>query len=345
MTEAATERSPRSALREMSAANARELSRNGKSIFSVLFMFGFFLVLIWALNFAINIGNRPAPVVSVSGASAVSANALDELSKHGIGATSSGEPSDGVNAVVTIEGKKAQVVLGEDLPNWAGVVASLEAAGIANSDIVVVDAQGNPAVDLFRSNLAATLMMGYAGVAFLGTSVPLVALRRRGTLRLLGTTPLKRMTFILSQTPVRFGIGAVQALIVILLALAYGYVSGANLLRLIVTLLLGLAMFFAFGYLLASRSRNPELITQISGILPVLILFVSGSVFPTYILPDVVQEAIKFLPTTWFVQAASTDLVGTEPFLNVYLLWAMIAAVVIAVTVLASRLFKWDQAE
>lgn len=334
----------RGALRELSAANARELMRSGKSIFSVLFMFGFFLVLIWALNYAINVGNRPAPVVVLSGDSPASSGTVSELSKRGIEVATS-DLSNDVNAVVTLDGDHAKVVLGEQMPDWSGIVGALEATGFANSKIAVVDGRGDPALDLFRSNLAATLMMGYAGVAFLGTAVPLVALRKRGTLRLLGTTPLRRMTFILAQTPIRFGIGAIQAVIVILLAVGYGYVGGLSLLRLLVTLLLGLALFFALGYLLASRSRNPELITQISGVLPVVVLFLSGSVFPMYILPDVVQEAIKFLPTTWFVQAASADLVGTAPFVNVYVLWGMMAAATLLLTVLAAKLFKWDHAE
>ncbi|WP_434315441.1 ABC transporter permease [Leifsonia sp. P73] len=345
MSERETPASTRSALRELSAANARELMRNGKSVFSVLFMFGFFLILIWALNYAINIGNRAAPSVLLDGESSASSRTTDELSERGIDVVTGSKPSDSANAVVTFQGAHANVVLGNPMPNWSGIVGALEASGFANSDIAVVDAQGTPVVDLFRSNLAATLMMGYAGVAFLGTSVPLVALRRRGTLRLLGTTPLRRLTFILAQTPIRFGIGAIQALIVIVLALGYGYVGGANLLRLIVTLLLGLALFFALGYLLASRSRNPDLITQISGVLPVIVLFLSGSVFPMYILPDWVQQGITFLPTTWFVQAASSDLVGSEPFLNVYVLWAMMATATVLLTLVASKLFKWDRTE
>lgn len=344
MTERETVTRTRSALRELSAANARELMRNGKSVFSVLFMFGFFLILIWALNYAINIGNRPAPIVLVEGGSPVSSRAIGQLAQRGIEVTSGAEAS-AVNAVVTLHGGRAQVALGSPAPNWPGVVSALEASGVPNADIAVVDAQGNPVVDLFRSNLAATLMMGYAGVAFLGTAVPLVALRRRGTLRLLGTTPLRRLTFILAQTPVRFGIGAIQAVIVILLAAGYGYVGGGNLLRLIVTLLLGLALFFALGHLLASRSRNPELITQISGVLPVIVLFLSGSVFPLYILPGWVQQAITFLPTTWFVQAASADLVGSEPFLDVYVLWAMMASVTVLLTVVASKVFVWDRTD
>ena len=344
-SEGAAVKGTRGALRELSAANARELMRNGKSVFSVLFMFGFFLILIWALNYAINIGNRPAPTVLLDGESAGASRATDELSARSVTVVTGEDGSDAANAVVTFHGARAKVVLGSPMPNWSGIVGALEASGFANSNIAVVDAQGNPVVDLFRSNLAATLMMGYAGVAFLGTSVPLVALRRRGTLRLLGTTPLRRMTFILAQTPIRFGIGAVQAAIVILLAVGYGYVGGAHLLRLIVTLLLGLALFFALGYLLASRSRNPDLITQISGVLPVIVLFLSGSVFPMYILPDWVQHAITFLPTTWFVQAASADLVGSDPFLNVYVLWAMMATATILLTLLASKLFKWDRTE
>jgi len=187
--------------------------------------------------------------------------------------------------------------------------------------------------------------MGLLAIAFMGTSVPLVALRERGTLRLFGTTPVRRLTFIVAQSPIRFALGAAEATIILGIAAAAGYVESFVAVRLAVTLLLGLSMLFAFAYLLASRARNADAIAQIAGFLPVIAIFSSGTVSPISVLPEVLQHTIKGVPTTWFMQAASADLAGTEPFTSVYLLWALMAATTVVVALLAAKLFRWDRDE
>ena len=54
-----------------------------------------------------------------------------------------------------------------------------------------IDAQGGEA-DFIRSNLGVVLMAGFCSIALVGTTVPLVAMRERGTLRAFATVPLSR---------------------------------------------------------------------------------------------------------------------------------------------------------
>ncbi|WP_161499010.1 ABC transporter permease [Cryobacterium aureum] len=305
-------------------------------------MFFFLLLLIVGLNFAVNDGNRPEPIVAVTGAAAGMTPLLVTLDSRGVEATSARITGE-ENATINVNDNHAAVVLtGQDPPRWIPLVEAIEASGIPYANIAVQDESGFAQVDLLRANLPAVAAIGFMAIAFMGTAVPLVSLRQRGTLRLLGTTPVKKLTFIAAQTPVRFASGMVVALLVSVISIAMGYVSVVGLARLTATFLLGLLMFFAFAYLLASRSRNAELINHISAVIPVLALFASGEVFPKQILPEPVLVALNVLPTTWFAQAAGTDLSGTTPFIDVYLLWAMMLAVTIGVALLAARIFVWD---
>jgi len=337
----------RSPLYELSAASSRELFRNGKTIVGLLFMFFFFLILMAGINLVIN-GNRPPPVVGIVGSTEQGRVLLSKLKAEGVQAEiiEQGDVAPNVTARVMIEKQSASVILSVPKPpSWVELSRTIHSLGIPSAHIRVVDSTGGPETDIFRVNLATVLVMGFMVIAFMGTSVPLVALRQRGTLRLLGTTPVRRLTFIVSQSPVRFLLGVAEAVVIVVVAWTQGYVESLNVMRLAVTLLLGLGMLFAFAYLLASRARNAELITQITGFLPVIVIFTAGTAFPMDGLPEFFRFVTYCVPSTWFMQAASADIAGTEPFISVYVLWALMAAVGAGVALLAAKLFTWDQGD
>ncbi|GGF15424.1 ABC transporter permease [Subtercola lobariae] len=334
-----------SPLQQLTLTSSRELFRNAKTIIAMLFMFFFFLLIIGGINVAIN-DSRVAPNVSVTGATQQAQDLVAKLNAQGVVAVS-GAPEGSTTAQVTLSGDSADVILSTPHPPaWIPLVNTVHSVtGIPTSKITVADADGSPEVDLLRVNLSTVLIAGLMAIAFMGTSVPVVALRQRGTLRLLGTTPVSRLTFIVSQTPVRFALGVGEGVIILGIAISQGYIESVNALQLAVTFVLGLAMLFAFAYLLGSRAKNTDLITQITGILPVIMLLTSGTVLPPGIYPPFVSTAINFIPSTWFMQAMSSQLAGTEPFVSIDLLWALMAVVGVFVALLAARVFKWDQGD
>jgi ABC-2 type transport system permease protein len=328
------------AFKQLMLLSTRELLRNIKTVIALMFMFFFFLILMVGIDFVIN-GGRPAPVASVTDGPR-SAQVVEALKTRDIAVGSAGSAT----AKITVSGDRAQIVLPtKDKPAWKELVAAVHSTGVPSADILVVDASGSPETDILRINLATVLVTGFMAIAFMGTSVPLVTLRQRGTMRLLGTTPVRRLSFIVAQSPVRFALGIGEAIVVVLIAWSQGYVESFNIVRLFVTLVLGLAMLFAFAYLLASRSANPDVITQVTGFLPVIVILTSGTVLPIDIFPDVVRHITYAFPSTWFMQAVGADIAGTSPFVPVYWLWLMMAAIGVVAALLAARLFKWDQGD
>lgn len=330
----------REAFKQLTLLSTRELLRNIKTVIALMFMFFFFLILMAGIDFVIN-GGRPAPVASVADGPR-SAQVVDALQDRGITVRA----DSSATAEITVDGDRAQIMLpAKDKPAWKELVNAVHSTGVPSAKIVVTDASGAPETDILRINLATVLVTGFMAIAFMGTSVPLVTLRQRGTLRLLGTTPVKRLSFIVAQSPIRFALGIGEALVIVLVAASQGYVESFNVLRLLVTLVLGLAMLFAFAYLLASRSAHPDVITQVTGFLPVIVILTSGTVLPIDIFPDVVRYITYAFPSTWFMQAIGADIAGTDPFVPVYWLWLMMAGVGVAAALLAARLFKWDQGD
>jgi ABC-2 type transport system permease protein len=200
-------------------------------------------------------------------------------------------------------------------------------------------------VPFLRDNLGMILAMGVMSVAFMGTTVPLVTMRERGTLRLFGTTPVSRLSFVLAQLPVRSAVCALEAGVVLGLALALGRVDAGGVLRFLLTAAIGSVMLVSIGFLFAARSRNAELATQLTGFVPVVVLATSGTAFPIEVYPEWVRVAFEILPTTWFMQAVNADLNGVAPFLPVSVLWVLMLAAAVVATLAAARLFGWDDRE
>lgn len=125
-----------------------------------------------------------------------------------------------------------------------------------------------------------------------------------------------------------------------------GYSQFWQLLRLLVTMFLGVAMFFALAYLLASRTRRAETVNNVAAVLPVMAIFASGSVLPPQLIPEPVAWVLNCLPTTWYMRAAAADLAGdaaSEGLLFLY--WGLMLATTVVAAVLAARLFIWDDRE
>lgn len=328
---------PRSAMTELIATNTRELIRDGKTMFFVLVFPLFFLALFWFIGYSTD-SEAATPHVVISQESAqLQANLLE----RGIEVVPAS--AEQANVHISLQEDSAQVTLAAiEQPSWHQVVQAIRDTGIARTAIEVQTTEGFPVLDPLRTSLASILMVSFLSLSFLGTSVPLVSLRGSGTLRLLGTTPLKRSTFVFSQSPARFALGLLQLLLVIGVTVYLGYLDFANLPRLLVTALLGLLMLFALGYLIGSRARNPEATTMVVSLFLPAALMLSGAVIPMQVFPDGLVRILEWLPTTVLANSLSVDLVGASDGLSLGISWALMTAVTVIAALVTMRIFRWD---
>lgn len=204
-----------------------------------------------------------------------------------------------------------------------------------------IDAQGG-GPDMIGANLGVLLMAGFSAIALVGTAVPIVAMRERGTLRVFATTPLHRLTFFLALLPVRILLAAAQIVVVLAIAALRSGVAPTAILRLLITAAIGLAMLLAVSLLVASRARSAEATQQSMAMLSILLIFASGGLLPEEIVPATVTAAMRALPTTWFADAVRADVVGYTPFVPVPWLWVGMLVIAAASLVWAVRRFDWD---
>jgi ABC-2 type transport system permease protein len=201
------------------------------------------------------------------------------------------------------------------------------------------------AVDRSRFFVATGLFVALASVAFWGVAVPLVALRERGTLRLLSTTPVSRLTIMLAQTPARLAIAFVQVATIAAVSAAYGYLPTARLGNLLLTCLAGLMLLTPIGFLLGAILPTAESLSNSLTFLLLALLGMAGLFLPLDQMPAAVADTLHLLPPALLGEAIQHDLTGIPASRPAWANWLAAAGTGALLTMIATRTFRWDDSE
>lgn len=236
------------------------------------------------------------------------------------------------------------VTLLDSRVGWDVLWQTLRAAGVPAGSITVIGVDGDPAPDFLRLNLGTEFLAVLASIALIGTTVPLVAARERGMLRLLGTTPLPRRLFLAARIPTRLALLLACTAGIIAIGIARRYTEVSALPRFAVTVSCAAIMLFGLGAVFSARARNAEASQNVMAGLSLALVFSGGAVIPTAVLPAPMRTVVGLLPGSWVTEPASADLAGTTPLLPVPVYWAFMLLTGVACFVLAARRFSWDAA-
>lgn len=196
-----------------------------------------------------------------------------------------------------------------------------------------------------QMSIALGLFMAMGSVAFFGTAAPLVGMRERGTLRLLSTTPVRPAMILAAQLPGRLLVAAGQLFVIIAFGLGIGYLDAGDIPMLLVSCLMGLAVFGSLGYLIGGRMPSLEATNQVTSFGLVLFMFTSGLIMPLASLPEMLRNVFQVLPTTYFADLLMHFSVGSAATHPPGLSLGVLAAYIAVFTVAALFTFRWDTGE
>lgn len=179
----------------------------------------------------------------------------------------------------------------------------------------------------------------------MATAASLAEARSRGTLRLLGTTPVGRTRLILSHVPSRLGLVFVQVALLIGVGTAMGFAAPSAAPALFGSALLGVALFGSLGYLLGGVLPSAETAWNVSVPVQLVPFFLSGFVLPLELFPAPAQNILELLPTTFFADLLVGATAHGEPMYPVWLSVTVVLGTSALTTALAVRFFRWDQGE
>nr|WP_236060585.1 ABC transporter permease [Actinacidiphila acididurans] len=204
------------------------------------------------------------------------------------------------------------------------------------SSVDIVDTGAGKSVDFLAPGILALAVLS---TAFTGQAIATGFERRYGVLKRLGAAPLPRWALMTAKTCSVLVVEALQAALLILIALALGWSPHGNPLSVILLLLLGTAAFSGLGLLMAGTLKA-EATLAAANLVFLLLLVGGGVIVPLSKFPGAAQTVLKLLPVT-ALSSGLRDVLqhGTAvPWsdLAVLAVWSLLGLAT------AARFFRWE---
>jgi len=230
-----------------------------------------------------------------------------------------------------------------------GIISSLdnriqpERASIASISVEEVKGREYKSIDFYLPGMIGFSLIGLAvfGVAFLFFN-----LRETLVLKRLYSSPINRLNIILGETLARVIFQMITVFVLILFGrFFYGFTlaNGAvTFIDMVIVSLIGLIVFMGVGFVISGVAKNQNIIPIYSNLFMFPQYFLSGSFFPTSILPKSIHWLIQALPLT-----ALNDSLRKISFegASIFDCWAQIGILLgwgIVIYFIAVKTFKWE---
>jgi ABC-2 type transport system permease protein len=169
-------------------------------------------------------------------------------------------------------------------------------------------------------------------------------MKKQGVLRRLHITPLRTYQFFFSSVLSNALIGLFSIGIMVLVASTplFGFKVVGNYLELAIFIIFGILTIFGIGLAIGGWAKNENQAAPLSNIIVFPMLFLSGTFFPRFSMPEWLQHVSAFLPLTPIIDGIR--MIATEgkhltdlgPQLGLIAIWAVI------IYAIAFRVFRWE---
>lgn len=188
-------------------------------------------------------------------------------------------------------------------------------------------------------------LLGFAiiGMGIFGPVNVFPELKKMGILRRLSTTPLKVWQYFLATMASQAVIGLLSLGIMFVVAIAVFQLNVVgNYFELALFLTLGTMMILGIGLALGGWAKNERQAAPLSNIIVFPMMFLSGTFFPRFLMPEWLQTVSNFLPLTPVIDGIR--LIATEGahLTDIGMQLGLIGLWTIAIYAIAFKVFRWE---
>jgi ABC-2 type transport system permease protein len=188
-------------------------------------------------------------------------------------------------------------------------------------------------------------LLGFSiiGLGIFGPVNVFPELKKQGVLRRLHTTPLKVWQYFLANVLSQTITGLLSIGLMFAVAIAFFHLDVVgNILELLLYIILGIVMIFGIGLAIGGWASNERQAAPLSNIVVFPMMFLSGTFFPRFLMPEWLQRVSDFLPLTPVIDGVrliateGKHLVDLGPQLGLIVGWTVI------IYLIAFRVFRWE---
>ena len=188
-------------------------------------------------------------------------------------------------------------------------------------------------------------LLGFAiiGMGIFGPINVFPELKKMGILRRLSTTPLKVWQYFLSTMIGQAVIGLISIAIMFVVAVAIFHLKVVgNYFELALFLIFGIVLILGIGLALGGWAKNERQVAPLANIIVFPMMFLSGTFFPRFLMPEWLQNISSYIPLTPVIDGArliiteGKHLIDIGPQLGLMGLW------LIVIYAIAFKVFRWE---
>ena len=188
-------------------------------------------------------------------------------------------------------------------------------------------------------------LLGFAiiGMGIFGPINVFPELKKMGILRRLSTTPLRVWQYFVSTMIGQAIIGLLAIAIMFAVAIwLFDLQVVGSWIELAIFIIFSIAMILGIGLALGGWAKNERQVAPLANIVVFPMMFLSGTFFPRFLMPEWLQNVSAFLPLTPVIDGIR--LITTEGLHLVQILpqVGLIAAWMVVIYVIAFRVFRWE---
>lgn len=188
-------------------------------------------------------------------------------------------------------------------------------------------------------------LLGFAiiGMGIFGPVNVFPELKKMGILRRLSTTPLKVWQYFLSTMIGQAIIGLMSLGVMFVVALTvFKLQVVGNYIELIAFLVLGIMTILGIGLALGGWAKNERQVAPLANIIVFPMMFLSGTFFPRFLMPEWLQNLSTFLPLTPIIDGIRLIATEGKHLIDILPQLGLIGVWMIIIYFIAFRVFRWE---
>lgn len=188
-------------------------------------------------------------------------------------------------------------------------------------------------------------LLGFSllSLGIFGPATVFPKLKARGALRRYSTTPLKIWQYFVGNVLSNSFIGLLSVATMFAAAFAFFDLNmRGDFFNLAIVVIMGTIMLFGIGLSIGGWAKNENQAQPLAQVVAMPMMFLSGVFFPTFLMPEALQNITKFIPLTPVVDASRYVITEGKTVLDLGPQLGLIALWTIVIYALAFRLFRWE---
>jgi ABC-2 type transport system permease protein len=201
----------------------------------------------------------------------------------------------------------------------------------------------NKSLSPFDYTFAGLLGFSIIGLGIFGPINVFPELKKQGILRRLHTTPLRVWQYFTATMISQAIIGLVSLSVMFAFAIMvfHLHVVG-NWLAIAVWLVISITMILGIGLAIGGWARNERQAAPLSNIVVFPMMFLSGTFFPRYAMPDVLQKITDYLPLSPVIDGVRLIVTEGKGLTDIGPQMLIVGGWMVVIYIIAFRVFRWE---